>query len=216
MSAPSQKAPQPIDSPAVVVGGSMAGLCAARVLADRFDRVVVIDRDTLPEGPDARGQVPQGRHPHLLLPAGAWLLERWFPGIAEELEAGMTSAALQAVALGECLDRAKAIDGRFAKRYFKAAGKVVAVPWSIAVGGDFAYDGTTGKKPAGTDFLNRYTEKVTIAAMHDAAVALRFNEVVALVRRPESLLTPRFWWRVRRLARRGPVAVVAEEVAARS
>src|SRR5688500_4845910 len=62
-------------STAVVVGASMAGLCAARVLADRFGRVVVLDRDALPDGPEARGQVPQGRHPHLLLAAGARLLE---------------------------------------------------------------------------------------------------------------------------------------------
>ena len=33
---------------AVVVGASMAGLCAARVLADRFRSVIVLDRDELP------------------------------------------------------------------------------------------------------------------------------------------------------------------------
>ena len=55
---------------AIVVGASMAGLCAARVLADRFVSVVVIDRDELPRGPEPRRQVPQGRHPHLLLTAG--------------------------------------------------------------------------------------------------------------------------------------------------
>ena len=66
---------------AVVLGASMAGLCAARVLADRFDRVVVLERDTLPDGPQPRRLVPQGRHPHLLLVAGARLLETWFPGL---------------------------------------------------------------------------------------------------------------------------------------
>ena len=76
-----------IDGTAVVVGASMAGLCAARVLSDRFGTVVVVDRDTLPDGDEARRNVPQGRHPHLLLPAGARLLEGWFPGIVEELEA---------------------------------------------------------------------------------------------------------------------------------
>ena len=65
----------------------MAGLCAARVLADRFESVIVIDRDQLPHGPEPRRQIPQGRHPHLLLTAGARLLEGWFPGILEELRA---------------------------------------------------------------------------------------------------------------------------------
>jgi hypothetical protein len=59
----------------------MAGLCAARVLADRFERVVVLERDMLPDGPRPRRLVPQGRHPHLLLVAGARLLDSWFPGL---------------------------------------------------------------------------------------------------------------------------------------
>jgi 2-polyprenyl-6-methoxyphenol hydroxylase-like FAD-dependent oxidoreductase len=442
-----------IGGSAVVVGASMAGLCAARVLADRFDRVTVLDRDELPDGPVARAQVPQGRHPHLLLAAGAQLLEGWFPGLGAELEAagaqpvdlcgdtywyqaggparraasaavgpamsrpllewvvrrrvaalpnveihdrtavtglvvtpdrarvtgvrladgpqidadlvvdasgrqahslgwladlgyepppvsqvhvdtryvsrtyrrtqspdrdwkmagiiddpaakrltmalplegdrwivmfggvhgevapldeaerleyastfpspaiatlladaeplsdvathrfpanqlrhvaklrrfpagwvllgdavssfnpiygqGMTSAAQQAQALGTCLDRAGAVDHRFARRYFKAASKVVAVPWSIAVGTDFAYPETTGEKPAGTDLLNRYTDRLTIAAQHDDVVSARFNEVVALLRRPESLMSPGMLFRVWRHGGRGPAADAA-------
>ena len=438
---------------AVVVGASMAGLCAARVLSERFDQVRVIDRDTLPSRPEWRHQVPQGRHPHLLLVAGARLLERWFPGIVDELEdggavdvdlcgdlywhqnggvwrrpvstlcgpamsrpflewtvrhrlgslpnvvvrgdsavdglltdssgtritgvrlddgsevasdlvvdatgrharslawvaalgypapstsvvevdtryvsriyrrhddptrdwkaagvigdpaskrlamalpmeddrwivmlgglngesaptdeegmltyarsfgspivadvmeesepitdpvthrfpanqrrhverlrrfplgwvllgdavcsfdpiygQGMTSAAMQAEALGRQLDRTGAIDRAFAHRYFRAAGRVVAVPWSIAVGGDFVYEGTTGRKPPGTDLLNRYMDRANVAAQHDDAVVLRLNEVIALVRRPETLMTPAFFFRVMRASRRGPVPAAA-------
>lgn len=75
--------PARIDGSAVVIGASMAGLCAARVLADRFDHVTVLDRDDLPDTPTWRRQVPQGRHPHLLLAAGARLLEGWFPSTAK-------------------------------------------------------------------------------------------------------------------------------------
>jgi 2-polyprenyl-6-methoxyphenol hydroxylase-like FAD-dependent oxidoreductase len=438
------------DRRAVVVGASIAGLCAARVLADRVEEVLVLDRDALPDGPDARGQVPQGRHPHLLLVAGARLLEGWFPGIGAELEQrgavdldicrdffwyqgggvarrpasalhgpamsrpllewtlrqrvaalrhveirdrtpvvglrtdatgsrvtgvrlgdgtthacdlvvdatgrrarslewlgelgfaapamsvvevntryvtqlyrrspapnmewkaaavideprtkrlamalpqegerwivlfgglggksaplddadrlayarsfpspviaeimataepiggpvthrfpsnqrrhverlrrfrlgwvpigdavcsfdpiygqGMTVAALQAQALGAALDRAGAVDRAFARRYFRAAGRVVTTSWSIAVGGDFGYESTRGRKPVGTDAVNRYMDKVVIAAQHDDAVALRMNEVLAMVRGPGTLLTPAFVVRVLRLARRGPAA----------
>jgi 2-polyprenyl-6-methoxyphenol hydroxylase-like FAD-dependent oxidoreductase len=63
----------------------MAGLLAARVLADAYDRVTVIDRDALPGGPDDRRAVPQGRHAHALLPAGQACLERLLPGSAQEL-----------------------------------------------------------------------------------------------------------------------------------
>jgi 2-polyprenyl-6-methoxyphenol hydroxylase-like FAD-dependent oxidoreductase len=437
---------QRIGTAAVVIGASMAGLCAARVLSMRFDRVLVVERDELPDGPDARRLVPQGRHPHLLLPAGARLLENWFPGILDDLRAsgavdvdlakdfywyqscgcqrrpaseargpamsrpllestvrrrvgllanvtlrdrtavegliadapgtritavrlaggetiasdlvvdasgrgarslawleelgyqppatstvevdtryvsrvyrrtqlplrdweaaavvgepatkrlamllpmegdrwilamagmngesaptddegmlayartfespviaeviaaseplgepvthrfpanqrrhverlrryplgwvllgdavcsfdpiygqGMTSAALQAEALGAHLDRAGAVDRRFARTYFRAVAKIVNTPWSIAVGGDFVYEGTTGKKPFGTDVLNRYMDRVVKAGQHDDQVVIRLNEVIALLRGPQTLMAPAFMLRVLRAARR--------------
>ena len=70
---------------AVVIGGGIAGLCAARVLADYFDRVTVLDRDTYPAGPLDRGGVPQGRHVHALLARGRRDLERLFPGFGERM-----------------------------------------------------------------------------------------------------------------------------------
>jgi 2-polyprenyl-6-methoxyphenol hydroxylase-like FAD-dependent oxidoreductase len=436
-----------IGGTAIVVGASMAGLCAARVLADRFDSMLLLDRDTLPDGIAPRDRVPQGRQPHLLLVAGARLLEEWFPGIVGELRAagaldldlsadiywhqgggvtrrprstlhgpamsrpllertvrkrvealapvqirdrttvaglatdaagtrvtgvrlqdgsslvgdlvvdatgrgarslawlaelgypapptsvveidtryvsqtyrrdgadpgwgaavvvdepaakrlamalplegdrwivlltglngetpplaetdrlayarsfpspviadlmaaseplgepvthrfptnqrrhlerlrrfplgwvplgdavcsfdpiygqGMTAVAMQAKALGASLDRTGRVSRRFARRYFRAAGRTLAAPWSIAVGGDFVYDGTSGPKPVGTDLLNWYLALAGTAAQHDDAVALRMNEVLALVRRAEALVAPRFVLRVLRFARRGP------------
>jgi 2-polyprenyl-6-methoxyphenol hydroxylase-like FAD-dependent oxidoreductase len=69
---------------AAVIGGSIAGLMAARVLAERFDHVVVFDRDTPPDSPRDRKCVPQGPHIHALLPAGGDALQELFPGILEE------------------------------------------------------------------------------------------------------------------------------------
>ena len=71
----------------VVVGGSIAGLLAARALVDHVDRVTVLDRDDLPREPAARGGVPQGRHAHGLLDRGRDLLEGWFPGLTDDLVA---------------------------------------------------------------------------------------------------------------------------------
>lgn len=71
---------------AVVIGGSMAGLLATRVLSEHFDRVTVIERDKLPAGPEYRNGVPQSRHLHTLLAHGETLLEALFPGFGEELE----------------------------------------------------------------------------------------------------------------------------------
>lgn len=70
---------------AVVIGGSMAGLLAARVLADFFTTVTVIERDELSERPEPRGGVPQGRHAHALLLRGQDTICRLFPKVREEL-----------------------------------------------------------------------------------------------------------------------------------
>ena len=70
---------------AIVVGGSMAGLLAARVLADAFARVTVIDRDRFPDGPDFRKGVPQSRHLHVLLARGLEIAGDYFPGLDDEL-----------------------------------------------------------------------------------------------------------------------------------
>ena len=70
---------------AVVIGAGMAGLVASRVLSDYFQRVIVIDRDELPDDHSARAGVPQARHTHVLLARGANILERLFPGLQQEL-----------------------------------------------------------------------------------------------------------------------------------
>lgn len=70
---------------AVVIGASMAGLLAARVLADGYGQVTVIDRDELPETSMHRRGVPHGRHIHALAARGQQVLEELFPGITAEL-----------------------------------------------------------------------------------------------------------------------------------
>lgn len=73
---------------AVVIGASIAGSLAARVLSDHADEVVIIERDDPGDGTEARKAVPQGRHGHALLNRGLDGIERWFPGITDELVAG--------------------------------------------------------------------------------------------------------------------------------
>ncbi len=70
---------------AIVIGGSVAGLTAARVLADHFERVTVVERDRLQGNADFRKGVPQTRHAHLLLLRGLQNLEEMFPGLRQEL-----------------------------------------------------------------------------------------------------------------------------------
>jgi 2-polyprenyl-6-methoxyphenol hydroxylase-like FAD-dependent oxidoreductase len=70
---------------AIVIGGSMAGLLAARVLSDHFGQVSLVERDAFPALVEQRRGVPQGRHTHGLLASGRNVLERLFPGISEAL-----------------------------------------------------------------------------------------------------------------------------------
>jgi 2-polyprenyl-6-methoxyphenol hydroxylase-like FAD-dependent oxidoreductase len=70
---------------AVVLGGGLGGLSAARALSDRFRQVVILDRDELPDGATPRPGVPQGKHPHALLGGGLKALEQLFPGFGNEL-----------------------------------------------------------------------------------------------------------------------------------
>ncbi|MFE7933346.1 FAD-dependent oxidoreductase [Streptomyces sp. NPDC057456] len=70
---------------AVVIGSSLAGLTAARALANFMDRVTVIERDWLPRGPGRRRGLPQARHTHALTTAAQQGLEHLFPGIGQDL-----------------------------------------------------------------------------------------------------------------------------------
>jgi len=72
---------------AVVLGASMGGMLAARVLADFYQTVTVVERDVLPDDPTNRRGVPQGRHAHALLRRGGQIIDELFPGILNELVA---------------------------------------------------------------------------------------------------------------------------------
>ncbi|GAB6898936.1 FAD-binding monooxygenase [Kineosporia succinea] len=69
----------------MVIGGSVAGLLAARALHETFDEVVVLDRDALPGAPEVRKGVPQGGHVHGLLARGRAALDELFEGLSQEL-----------------------------------------------------------------------------------------------------------------------------------
>jgi 2-polyprenyl-6-methoxyphenol hydroxylase-like FAD-dependent oxidoreductase len=69
---------------ACVLGGSIAGLIAARVLADHARHVVIFERDVVNEEGRSRAGVPQDQQLHVLTSGLTWL-ERWLPGFTEEM-----------------------------------------------------------------------------------------------------------------------------------
>src|SRR5215469_5532306 len=68
---------------AVVLGGGMAGLLAARVLSEAYADVVVVDRDELSAATGYRSGVPHGRHAHCLVARGHQIFEELLPGLTQ-------------------------------------------------------------------------------------------------------------------------------------
>ena len=71
---------QHLPSQAIVMGASIAGLWAARVLSDHVDEVLVLERDHLPETAKFRPGTPQARQYHVMLLRGLQLMDELFPG----------------------------------------------------------------------------------------------------------------------------------------
>ncbi len=70
---------------AVVLGGSIAGMCAAGAVAPYFDEVLVLERDIIPVDAEHRRGVPQSKHPHFLLNSGRRAMDALFPGFEDAL-----------------------------------------------------------------------------------------------------------------------------------
>lgn len=81
-------APNSTETQAIVLGGSMAGLLAARVLSNHFDKVTIVERDPVHDRPESRKGQPQTRHLHGLLASGLDIMTRYYPDLPDALAAG--------------------------------------------------------------------------------------------------------------------------------
>ena len=70
---------------AVVIGGSMGGLLAARAISESYTDVVIVERDDISSEGVYRKGVPQARHAHAILAGGYQVIEEMFPGLSDEL-----------------------------------------------------------------------------------------------------------------------------------
>jgi 2-polyprenyl-6-methoxyphenol hydroxylase-like FAD-dependent oxidoreductase len=101
---------QRVGEHAVVIGASIAGLLAARALADFYGRVTIIEREELPAVGQGRKAVPQGRHAHVMLTSGQRAIEELLPGITDELlaagaQAGKSLQEIRLVISGHAITR---------------------------------------------------------------------------------------------------------------
>ena len=106
---------------------------------------------------------------------------------------GMTVAACEALALREQLALGQA---GLARRFFRAAARVVDIPWQLAVGGDLSIDTVPGKRALPLRLVNAYVARIYRVAPHDAEVSAAFQKVVHMLQGPQTLFAPRLLWRV--------------------
>ena len=114
---------------------------------------------------------------------------------------GMTCAAMEAVELGRLLDRHVTASGALVRAFYRVAAQVVNTPWRFAVGADFAFPATVGRRPTNIPLLNRYTIRLQSVAKVDPVVRRTFTWVQHLVTPPRALFTPAI---VARVMRGGP------------
>ena len=124
---------------------------------------------------------------------------------------GMSVATLEALALRDCLESSSSVRELW-KPFFKKAAKIIDTPWTIAVGGDFAFEGVTGQKPAGTDVVNWYLERVHKAASTNRHVCRAFFDVANLLAPATTLFKPSVMARVWRecVALRSPLTIESD------
>jgi 2-polyprenyl-6-methoxyphenol hydroxylase-like FAD-dependent oxidoreductase len=76
----------PLGRRAVIAGGSLGGMLAARAIAPHFDEVVVLERDVFTDTPAPRRTTPQSHHVHMLLKGGENAIDRILPGFRDAIE----------------------------------------------------------------------------------------------------------------------------------
>jgi 2-polyprenyl-6-methoxyphenol hydroxylase-like FAD-dependent oxidoreductase len=123
---------------------------------------------------------------------------------------GMSVAACEAMALRTAL---AGDTQQLAANFFRAAAKVVDIPWQLAVGGDLALPQVPGPRPFSTRLVNVYVGKIMKVAPDDPYVAAAFLKVLHLLEAPQTLFAPAIAWRLLR-HRPPPRNIASSSVAA--
>ena len=112
---------------------------------------------------------------------------------------GMTVAALEALALRNCLSLGRT---DLPRRFFRATAKPIGQAWQLAAGGDLSLPEIDGAAPLSTRLLNGYVDRLLTSAEYDTAALEQFLKVAWLVDSPIRLLRPSMMWRAASANRR--------------
>lgn len=117
---------------------------------------------------------------------------------------GMTIAILEAIELGRCLDRFGDASAEMTRKYFRAVGKLLEMPWKMATAGDFIFPETIGPKAPGTDLMNWYVGQITQASHTSVEVHRVLLEVQQMMAPASAVMRPTVIARSLRAARNSP------------
>jgi hypothetical protein len=104
----------------------------------------------------------------------------------------MTVAALEALALRDCLTRGTR---DLARRFFRAAASPIRQAWELSANPDLSLPEIDGTPPLLTRLLNVYVDRVLTAAEYDTAAVNQFFRVTSLIDPATRLLRPAIMWR---------------------
>jgi len=165
-------------------------------------------RSGTPVGEAVKMRYPAGVRRHFekaaRLPAGHLVVGDALCSFDPTYGQGMTSAALQADALRRGLGGDPA---RLARAFYRAAATAVRTPWLLAAGGDLRFPEAEGRRSPAGGPLNRYLDRLRVAAATDPAVGRAFLRVAQLLDPPAKLMSPALVWRVFRAPRSVPRAL---------
>src|SRR5215472_5790185 len=103
---------------------------------------------------------------------------------------GMTSGALSALILGECLEKHGINDAGVPRKFFEAQARFQSEPWGLATGADFRNPGTEGKQSLVSRVTAPLFGKMFDVANDDSAIGERIGEVINMMKPPSALFEP--------------------------
>ncbi|WP_166677866.1 FAD-dependent oxidoreductase [Amycolatopsis arida] len=114
---------------------------------------------------------------------------------------GMTVAAIQALALRDCLRRESGPVASLELRYHRLAARAISSAWMVTTIEDLRWPAVRmhgAEPPRGLRTIRRYIDLVLSVAVHDSALANRYFQVMSMTSPPTSLFS---LWVLSRLTR---------------
>ncbi|WNG40250.1 FAD-dependent oxidoreductase [Archangium violaceum] len=106
---------------------------------------------------------------------------------------GMSTGAMQAEALGECLHQG--VRGA-SERYRRRAGEILEGPWALATTGDLGFPEVQGKRPPGFGLMSWYGNRFQQLAGYDEEAMRTFARVQHMIESPTAMFSPRMVFKV--------------------